>query len=276
LFRKQNGPQRRHGRRAAVTGTRGARLRSRLSYANVTASLALFVALGGTAAAAVTLPRDSVGSPQIRKDGVKSPEIAKDAVRSPEIAKDAVGSPEIKAEAVGTSKIHDGGVRLADISAGARGALQGAQGPAGPRGDTGPQGPAGPTAAAVSNTGDAFPGPDDTLSADASLITPSAGDVLAFGQVTVEVSCPADSTFNCAFDAGLYVDGDPVPASGFRATIQKGASESYDLDLFGLAPDVPAGTHEVTIGWSAIQAPSPPEVTPLEASTRLGALLVGG
>ena len=85
----------------------------RFSYANVTASLALFVALGGTAAAAVTLPRDSVGSPQIRKDGVKSPEIAKDAV----------GSPEIKAEAVGTSKIHDGGVRIADISAGARSAL---------------------------------------------------------------------------------------------------------------------------------------------------------
>jgi hypothetical protein len=42
-----------------VTGTGRAQLRSRLSYANVTVSLALFVALGGTAVAAVTLPRDS-------------------------------------------------------------------------------------------------------------------------------------------------------------------------------------------------------------------------
>jgi hypothetical protein len=32
------------------------------SYANVIASLALFIALGGTATAAVTLGRDSVGS----------------------------------------------------------------------------------------------------------------------------------------------------------------------------------------------------------------------
>ena len=137
MFRKQNGRQRRNGRRSAATGTRDARLRTRLSYANVTASLALFVALGGTAAAAVTLPRDSVGSPQIRTDAVRSPEIAKNAVRSPEIAKDAVGSPEIKAEAVRSSEIQDGGVRLADISDGARSALQGAQGPAGPQGPSG-------------------------------------------------------------------------------------------------------------------------------------------
>jgi len=120
-----------------VTGTRDAGLRARFSYANVTASIALFVALGGTAAAAVTLPRDSVGSPQIRKDGVKSPEIAKDAVRSPEIAEDAVRSPEIKAGAVGAAEIKDNGVGLADISEGARSALQGAQGPAGPQGPSG-------------------------------------------------------------------------------------------------------------------------------------------
>ena len=120
-----------------MTGTRDAGLRARFSYANVTASIALFVALGGTAAAAVTLPRDSVGSPQIRKDGVKSPEIAKDAVRSPEIAEDAVRSPEIKAGAVGAAEIKDNGVGLADISEGARSALQGAQGPAGPQGPSG-------------------------------------------------------------------------------------------------------------------------------------------
>jgi hypothetical protein len=53
----------------------------------------------------VTLPRDSVGSPQIRADAVRS--------------------PEIKAEAVRSSEIEDNGVRLADISDGARVALQG-------------------------------------------------------------------------------------------------------------------------------------------------------
>lgn len=100
-------------------------------YSAVVATLALFVALGGTAAAVTTLPRDSVGAPQIRKDAVRSPEIAKDAVRAPEIAKDAVRSPEIAAGAVRSSELRDGAIRLADISAHAQHALAGAQGPAG-------------------------------------------------------------------------------------------------------------------------------------------------
>ena len=115
----------------------------RLSYANVVASLALMVALGGTATAAITLPRDSVGSPQIQTDAVRSPEIAADAVRSPEIQDDAVrnseiaagavrdseiqadavGSSEIQADSVRSSEILDESIRLPDISLDARAAL---------------------------------------------------------------------------------------------------------------------------------------------------------
>jgi hypothetical protein len=72
-----------------------------LSSAHVIAIVALFVALGGTAFAAVTLPRDSVGAPQIRKDAVRSPEIERDAVRSPEIKKDAIRASEIRDESIG-------------------------------------------------------------------------------------------------------------------------------------------------------------------------------
>jgi hypothetical protein len=82
-----------------------------MSYSSVAATLALFIALGGTAAAVTTLPRDSVGAPQIRKDAVRSPEIAAGAVRS--------------------SELRDGGIKLIDISAHAQKALAGAQGPAG-------------------------------------------------------------------------------------------------------------------------------------------------
>lgn len=42
----------------------------RVSYANVTATLALFVALGGASYAAVELPHDSVGSAQLRRGSV--------------------------------------------------------------------------------------------------------------------------------------------------------------------------------------------------------------
>ena len=87
---------------------------ARLSYAKVVATLALFVALGGTATAA-TLARDSVGAPQIKTDAVRSPEIQADAVRSPEIRADAVRSSEIEADAVRTSEIQDDAVRSSEI-----------------------------------------------------------------------------------------------------------------------------------------------------------------
>jgi hypothetical protein len=46
------------------------RIKPRLSYANVTATIALFIALGGSAYAATQLPRNSVGSKQIRRNAV--------------------------------------------------------------------------------------------------------------------------------------------------------------------------------------------------------------
>jgi hypothetical protein len=93
-------------------GRRG--LLARLSYSKVVATLALFVALGGTATAA-TLARDSVGAPQIKTDAVRSPEIKTDAVRSPEIREDAVRSPEIQADAVRSSEIEADAVRSSEI-----------------------------------------------------------------------------------------------------------------------------------------------------------------
>ena len=63
---------------------------ARLSYANVAATLALFFALTGTAAAAVTLARDSVGAEHIQADAVGSSEIQTDAVRSQEIRDESI------------------------------------------------------------------------------------------------------------------------------------------------------------------------------------------
>ena len=67
-----------------------ARRPARLSYANVAATLALFLALTGTATAAVLLPRDSVGAEQIQADAVRSSEIQADAVRSSEILDESI------------------------------------------------------------------------------------------------------------------------------------------------------------------------------------------
>jgi hypothetical protein len=60
--------------------------RPRLSYANVVASLALFIALGGASYAATSLPKGSVGTDQIQAEAVRTGKIADDAVTSAKLA----------------------------------------------------------------------------------------------------------------------------------------------------------------------------------------------
>ena len=80
-------------------------LRAKLSFANVVSMMALFVALGGTTYAAVSLPKNSVGASQIKKD----------AVAASEIKKDAVSRSEVKRSAVSTDELKDAGVRAIDV-----------------------------------------------------------------------------------------------------------------------------------------------------------------
>lgn len=56
------------------------KLRSRLTYANVIATLALFIALGGASYAAIKLPKNSVGSRQLKKNSVTAAKIKKGAI----------------------------------------------------------------------------------------------------------------------------------------------------------------------------------------------------
>jgi Collagen triple helix repeat (20 copies) len=86
------------------------KVRSRLTFANVTALLALFVALGGSSYAALNLPKGSVGGKQLRKNAVTSP------------------------------KVKPGSLLLSDFRRSQRAALIGPQGPQGPQGVQGPRG----------------------------------------------------------------------------------------------------------------------------------------
>lgn len=79
------------------------RLRSKLTYANVISTTCLFLVLGGGAYAATQLPKNSVGSKQLK----------------------------------------NGSITLAKLSAAAKKSLKGATGPAGPAGPAGPKGDTG-------------------------------------------------------------------------------------------------------------------------------------
>jgi hypothetical protein len=57
-------------------------LASKLTYANVVATLALFIALGGASYAAVTLPKNSVGAKQIKKGSISADKLSKSAIKS--------------------------------------------------------------------------------------------------------------------------------------------------------------------------------------------------
>jgi hypothetical protein len=84
-------------------------VKPRLSYANVTATLALVIAIGtGGAYAASKLPDRSVGEFQLRPG----------AVTAEKIRKNAVTAPKIKAEAIKQGKIANGSITAAKMTGG--------------------------------------------------------------------------------------------------------------------------------------------------------------
>ena len=91
--------------------------RRRLSYANVMSTIAVFVAIGGTSYAAITLPRNSVGGREIKSR--------------------SVGAEELKRGAVRSRAIRNKSVTIADLTRATRSALAGKPGPPGPPGPAG-------------------------------------------------------------------------------------------------------------------------------------------
>lgn len=91
---------------------------SRMTYANVVASLALFVALGGAGFAASQLPKNSVGTSQIKNNAVVAAKIKSSAVESAKLKNDAVVAAKIKNGAIETAKLANDAVTGAQVKAG--------------------------------------------------------------------------------------------------------------------------------------------------------------
>jgi hypothetical protein len=102
--------------------------RPKLNYANVIATIALFVALGGAAVAA-GLPKNSVGTNQLKPGAVTTSDLRRNAVTSGKIKRQAVTAGKLGANAVlpgnlgkgviSTEKISDQAVNAAKIKNGA-------------------------------------------------------------------------------------------------------------------------------------------------------------
>jgi hypothetical protein len=230
------------------------RIRSSLTYANVMATTAVFIALGGGAYAAATLAANSVGSKQLKSSAVTNKNIAKNAVTS--------------------TKVKDGSLLKVDFAAGQL--PPGPAGPAGPqgtKGDTGAKGDAG----AKGDTGaQGDRGPSNAISkqnnsvvnvnvADKVIITftLTPGSWVVTGHATLNNNDAAQQDGSCDINvAGVIAQSSTVPLA---------ANFALDREVFTLtggvtvAADTPAelrctlatnSGNTVAAGMTAIQVGS--------------------
>jgi hypothetical protein len=104
-------------------------------YANVTATLALIVALGGTSYAAIRLPANSVGAKQLKRHAVTSSKLSASAVTSSTVKNGSLRAKDFKpgqipagpagpAGAAGATNIVSRRVPSLPVAAGAVGAVK--------------------------------------------------------------------------------------------------------------------------------------------------------
>ena len=132
---------------------------SRLSYSNVIASVALFLAICGTSYAAITLPKNSVGPKQLQQNSVRSVEVKPGSLRKSDFKKSHLES------------------------------MRGPQGTQGPQGPQGVPGEAGATNVVV-RIGDFHLIPPDTT--DDAQIACLPGEVATGGGIEVTNGSTAD------------------------------------------------------------------------------------
>ena len=146
--------------------------RSRLTYANVMATVAVFIAMGGTSIAAISLSKNSVKSATIKNGQVKTADLAKNAVT--------------------TGKVKNRSLRSADFAPD--------QLPAGERGPTGPRGPS----AAIFKRNPVFVPVDSTITDVISITLPPGSWVVTAG-ATLNNNGDQSSRGTCNLTAGREI-----------------------------------------------------------------------
>ena len=184
--------------------------------------LALLVALGGTSYAAVQLPKDSVGTAQIKAKAVSEPKLSK-RVRS-------------KLNAAGAGPAGPAG------AAGPPGPV----GPQGSEGPAGPPGPQGPTSVGVGGVNTSVsPASTQNVGSSTTVTLAATGKVVVLATGTFSVGCGAGSA--CSRVVSVTVDGVTVPGAFGEVGANANQGASKLLTFTGVLPSVAAGTHTVVI-----------------------------
>jgi hypothetical protein len=172
----------------------------RLTYTSVTATLALFIAIGGTGAAGA---QALLSGRDVKDDSLTGADIQNDSLTGADIRPGSVGSNA--------------------LSSFARANLRGRTGPAGPRGETGATGAQGPAGAGVTAT--VVTGADVTgyqsLDPLAGGTLPAVGDYVVFARITAHNTGSTADDLQC----GLFVGGQVVGGGGTNVAI--GATNTF-------------------------------------------------
>lgn len=204
-------------------------LRPLLNPPMAVALLALVIALGGTSYAVTKLPKNSVGTAQLKANAVTSP------------------------------KVKDGSLKASDFKSGQLPA--GPEGPAGPQGPVGPQGEAGSAAYAMISGRGSMSGTNRLFSLDGAFSSGNATDVTTLSpsvdvvlrNFTAEASVAAGSgkffavrlNIDGAIKALCSLDGAATSCTAASAiTIPAGSQVSIGIV-------VSAGTPASVIRWGA-------------------------
>jgi hypothetical protein len=86
------------------------RIRARLSYANVMATLAVFIALGGAAYAAVTIPPKSIGTKKLKDQAVGTAQLKPESVGTPQLKELSVDNSRLQPQSVSAENLQQNSV----------------------------------------------------------------------------------------------------------------------------------------------------------------------
>jgi hypothetical protein len=92
-------------------------MRKRPSYANVTATIALFVALGGGAYAALDLPKNSVTTKEIKNKTIKKKDLAKNSVAKKQLRANAVNGSKVAPDSLRGNDIDESSLGIVPSAA---------------------------------------------------------------------------------------------------------------------------------------------------------------
>jgi hypothetical protein len=172
-----------------------------LGYANVMATLGVFIALGGASYAAVALPANSVGTKQLKKS--------------------AVTASKLKPNAVSSAKVKDGSLQQGDFASGTL-----PQGPQGPQGVQGAKGDPGENGAPGQQ------GEPGTARASTFVVPGCGGQACTLSRAHSIVGARQVSTGNYCVKPAPGID----PAtSGFAAGVEMGSTDPPEGNASAMA-----------------------------------------